>query len=90
MQAEGLGEVEIHLHHGVEKPDTAENLRKALTEFRDFLAEEHNCLSRFDGKGEPKYAFVHGNLAFGNSCGGKFCGVDEEMQILRKQVVTPI
>ncbi|HEY0657627.1 MAG TPA: hypothetical protein VGD05_04090 [Pyrinomonadaceae bacterium] len=82
MQAEGLGEVEIHLHHGVEKPDTAENLRKILIEFRDVLAEEHFCLSRFGGKGEPKYAFVHGNLALANSCGGKFCGVDEEMQIL--------
>ena len=51
MQAEGLGEVEIHLHHGIEKPDTAENLRKVLTEFRDSLAEEHFCLSRFDGAG---------------------------------------
>ena len=84
MQAEGLGEVEIHLHHGVEKPDTAENTRLILTEFRDILAEDHKCLSRFDGKGEPKYAFVHGNLALANSAGGKFCGVDEEMQILQE------
>ncbi len=82
LQAEGLGETEIHLHHGVEKPDTAENLRKVLTEFRDCLAQEHRLLSRFDGNGDPKYAFVHGNLALANSCGGKFCGVDEEMQIL--------
>jgi hypothetical protein len=84
MQAEGLGEVEIHLHHGIEKPDTAENLRQTLIEFRDILAEEHHCLSRFDGIGEPKYAFVHGNLALANSCGGKYCGVDEEMQILEE------
>ena len=84
MQAEGLGEAEIHLHHGVEKPDTAENLRKALKEFRDCLAEKHRLLSRFDGEGEPKYAFVHGNLALANSKGGKCCGVDEEMQILRE------
>jgi hypothetical protein len=82
LQAEGLGETEIHLHHGVEKPDTAENLRKALLEFRDCLAERHKLLSRLGGKGEPKYAFVHGNLALANSCGGRFCGVDEEMQIL--------
>lgn len=82
MQAEGLGEVEIHLHHGVEKPDTAENLRKTLINFRDVLAEEHFCLSRFDGAGEPKYAFTHGNLALANSGGGKYCGVDEEMRIL--------
>lgn len=84
MQAEGLGEVEIHLHHGVEKPDTAENLRKSLVEFRDILAERHKCLSRMEGKNTPMWAFVHGNLALGNSCGGKYCGVDEEMQILEE------
>jgi hypothetical protein len=82
MQAEGLGDVEIHLHHGVEKPDTAENLRKTLIDFRDRLAEEHRCLSRMDGVGSPAYAFVHGNLALGNSAGGKYCGVDNELQIL--------
>jgi hypothetical protein len=84
MQREGLGEVEIHLHHGVEKPDTAENLRKTLIEFRDCLAEDHHCLSRFEDDAQPKYAFVHGNLALANSKGGKCCGVDEEMQILRE------
>ncbi len=84
MQSENLGEVEIHLHHGVEKPDTAANLRRTLTEFRDVLAEKHKCLSRLDGTGEPMYAFVHGNLALGNSAGGKFCGVDSEIQILQE------
>ncbi len=84
MQAEGLGEVEVHLHHGVEKPDTAENLRRVLRDFRDRLAEEHRCLSRFDGTGQPTYAFVHGNLALANSHGGRFCGVDEELQILQE------
>jgi hypothetical protein len=84
MQSEGLGEVEIHLHHGVEKPDTAENLRKSLVEFRDILAERHKCLSRFEADSQPKYAFVHGNLALANSCGGRFCGVDEEMRILQE------
>lgn len=84
MQAEGLGEVEIHLHHGIERADTAENLRKTLIDFRDCLAEEHKCLSRFENDLQPKYAFVHGNLALANSCGGKFCGVDNEMEILRE------
>lgn len=83
MQADGLGEVEVHLHHGVERPDTAENLRKALVDFRDTLAEKHKCLSRMDGSDLPMYAFVHGNLALANSCGGRFCGVDNEMEILR-------
>jgi hypothetical protein len=84
MQAEGLGEVEVHLHHGVDVPDTAENLRSALTEFRDVLSSEHKCLSRMDGTGVPMYAFVHGNNALANSAGGKYCGVDNEMEILRE------
>jgi hypothetical protein len=82
MQSEGLGELEVHLHHGVDEPDSPENLKRQLVEFRDRVAGEHKCLSRFEGKGEPKYAFVHGNLALANSAGGKNCGVDEEMQIL--------
>lgn len=84
MQSDGLGEVEIHLHHGMTAPDTSENLRKSLIEFRDRLAETHRCLSRLDGSGDPMYAFVHGNLALANSSGGKYCGVDNEMQILQE------
>ena len=83
MQAEGLGEVEVHLHHGVEEPDTAENLRTTLIDFRDTLAEKHKCLSKVNGNKTPMYAFVHGNLALANSCGDRFCGVDNEMEILR-------
>lgn len=84
MENERLGEVEIHLHHGVEKPDTAENLRKVLTDFRDILADEHKCLSFWEGEKKPRYAFIHGNLALANSAGGRFCGVDTEMKILQE------
>ncbi len=83
MQAEGLGDVEVHLHHGVERPDTADNLKRSLVEFRDTLAEQHRCLSRSKALDTPMYAFVHGNLALANSCGGRNCGVDNEMEILR-------
>ncbi len=82
LQAEGFGEVEIHFHHGVEKPDTAENTRRVLAGFRDIIADEHKCLSRENAESSPKYAFVHGNWALANSAGGRFCGVDSEMQIL--------
>jgi len=77
----GWGEIEIHLHHGVEVPDTAENTRRTLIEFRDALAAR-GCLSRQDGSDLPRYGFVHGNWALANSDSGRFCGVDEEMQIL--------
>ena len=82
LQAEGLGDVEIHLHHGVDKPDTPESFKRVLLEFRDALAEEHKCLSRLTEDGMPMYAFVHGNWALANSANGRFCGVDSEMQIL--------
>jgi len=85
LQADGYGEVEIHLHHGVDRPDTAENTRHILETFRDTLAEEHKCLARIVGESsasQPKYGFVHGNWALANSAGGRFCGVDSEMQIL--------
>jgi hypothetical protein len=78
----GWGEVEVHLHHGIPHPDTAENLRRALTGFRDALALEHGCLSFADGDSTPRYAFVHGNFALANSMHGVACGVDEEMQVL--------
>jgi hypothetical protein len=82
LQADGFGEVEIHLHHGVERPDTPESLRETLVHFRDALADKHRCLSRMDGAGPPMYAFVHGNWALANSNGGRFCGVDPEIEVL--------
>jgi hypothetical protein len=82
LQSDGLGEVEIHLHHGVHKADTRENLMRAIVGFRDLLAEEHKCLSREGEHGSPRYAFIHGNWALANSAKGKFCGVDSEMEIL--------
>ena len=78
---DGWGEVEIHLHHGVDGPDTPDATRRVLVEFRDALAAR-GCLPRWNGEGGPRYAFVHGNWALANSAGGRYCGVDDEMAIL--------
>lgn len=83
LQRDGLGEVEIHLHHGVETPDTGENFRHVLETFRDTVAFEHGCLSYDIDSSSPRYAFVHGNWALANSAGGRWCGVDNEMRILK-------
>jgi hypothetical protein len=77
----GWGEIEIQLHHGVGAPDTGQNTRRQLEEFRDRLVS-HGCLSRWEGDGPARYGFVHGNWALANSREGECCGVDEEMQIL--------
>jgi hypothetical protein len=82
LQSEGLGEVEVHLHHGVDRPDNAANTRYLLETFRDTLVYKHRCLSRENPTAPPRYAFVHGNTALANSAGGRNCGVDSEMQLL--------
>jgi hypothetical protein len=78
----GWGELEIHLHHGIDAPDSAENTRRMIVEFRDALFSNHGSLSVMDGSTEPRYAFVHGNFTLANSAGGYACGVDNEMEIL--------
>ena len=78
----GWGEIEIHLHHGIAEPDSAEETRRLLGDFRDKLAYRHHCLAMDQNSELPRYGFVHGNFALANSAGGRFCGVDSEMQIL--------
>lgn len=76
----GHGEVEVHLHH---RGDTAEGLRAQLESFRDVLHRRHGLLGR-DGRGAPRYGFIHGNWALCNSRpDGDWCGVNEELAILR-------
>ena len=77
----GWGELEIHLHHGILKPDTAENTRQTIIAFRDELVR-HGCLSRIEGEATPRYGFVHGNWTLANFGNGRYCGVDSEMSIL--------
>jgi hypothetical protein len=78
---QGWGEIEIHLHHGVTSPDTEANTLRTLVNFRDALVAR-GCLSCEEGNEAPRYGFVHGNWALANSDHGRFCGVDNEMQIL--------
>jgi len=50
---EGWGEAAIHLHHGVDAPDTTDSTRRTLTAFRDSL-EQRGCLSYLDGTGAAR------------------------------------
>ena len=77
----GWGELEIHLHHGVDTPDSHENARMTIMKFRDHLAAL-GCLSETEKGGLARFAFVHGNWALANILGGPCCGVDDELQLL--------
>ncbi len=77
----GYGEIELHLHHGKKKPDTAENLRRTL----DLCVKEYSHFGIFGSEsGRKRYAFIHGDWALDNSRGGKYCGVDNELTILKE------
>lgn len=78
---EGWGEIEIHLHHGLDAPDTAENTGRVIVEFRNEL-EMRGSVCYLNAAGPARFAFVHGNFALANCAGGRMCGVDSEIQIL--------
>jgi len=72
-----LGEVEIHLHH---KNDTAEmTSEKLLGRLR--LYQEIGLRAR---DVRARYAFAHGYWSLDNVCGNDFCGVNNELQVLKE------
>ena len=76
---QGLGDVEIHLHHD---NDTDENLEKTLLDFKELLYSKHGLL-RKNAENNIVYGFIHGNWALDNSRpDGKWCGIDNELDVL--------
>jgi len=76
---QGLGEIEVHLHHD---RDTSEGLRTNLEEFLRRLMT-HGAIPVDPKNGQPLWAFVHGNWALDNSRpDGRWCGVNDELSVL--------
>lgn len=77
----GYGEIELHLHHGKREKDNAENLRKTIEQ----CIEEYGYFGIFGTEDKKKrYGFIHGDWALDNSRKGRFCGVNNEIQILKE------
>jgi hypothetical protein len=76
LTRDGLGEVELHLHHG---NDTAESLtaklRTAIEQFQQFGFLKTQT-------GDTRFAFIHGNFDLDNSMGPEMCGVSTELKVL--------
>lgn len=76
---QGLGEVEVHLHHD---GDTRASLARSLRETLDAYAT-HGLVPTAGG--ERRWAFIHGNWCLANSRrDGRFCGVDDELDVLHE------
>lgn len=79
---QGLGEIEIHLHHD---DDTEEGLRQKLDSFMKILHHDHGALSIDPATGSPCFAFIHGDWALDNSrYDGRMCGINNELIVLRE------
>jgi len=81
--AAGYGEVEMHLHHNHMPPfpDTEETFRrKILTCMDDYARHGIFCLP----DGSRRFAFIHGDWSLANARGASFCGVNDEIRILKE------
>jgi len=78
LVASGLGEVELHLHHG---PDTLDSARRRYQEGIAWF-QRFGFLKGTDGA--THFAFIHGVWALDNSRDNRYCGVNRELQLLRE------
>jgi len=77
----GYGEIELHLHHS---HDTSDSLRAKLEKAkRDFASV--GALVTSDDPPRHVFAFVHGNMSLDNSRGSNFCGVNDEISLLKRE-----
>jgi len=80
LSYEGYGEVELHLHHDNDTPLT---LTRELQR-RIRLSQLTGAFITAEEKPKTMYAFIHGMWALDNSREDQFCGVNNELEILRK------
>ena len=79
MTRDGIGDVEVHIHHDKETP--AGFIEKMST-FCRTLRENHGLLH--DHNGRMVFGFIHGNWALDNSRpDGRWCGLTGEIELLR-------
>ena len=78
---QGLGEIELHLHHGHDSGETLRvKIQKAISEFA-----RHGALVTQEDPPRQVYGFIHGNMALDNSREDpSVCGVNDEITILKE------
>lgn len=79
----GYGDVEMHLHHNHMEPfpDTSVTLKdKILRCMDDYSKYGIFCLPN----GKRTFAFIHGDWSLDNARGSQFCGVNDEITILKE------
>jgi hypothetical protein len=79
INREGLGDVEVHIHHD---GDGEQSFVERVSRFIETLAGTHGLLRRHHGK--LTFGFIHGNWALDNARpDGRWCGLNNEITLLR-------
>src|SRR5215467_4526869 len=79
MTRQGIGDVEVHIHH---ERETAEGFIRKIGGFCRKLRDDHGLLN--DHNGRMVFGFIHGNWALDNSRpDGLCCGLTGEIELLR-------
>jgi hypothetical protein len=80
MTSQGIGDVEVHIHHDREGE---QDFVGRMSRFIETLSSRHGLLRREDG--QIKFGFIHGNWALDNSLPhGRWCGLNNEITLLRE------
>lgn len=86
---QGLGEIEMHLHHGPPAPHphseviTSHQLEELITRLKDFFAL-FGALITAESVPRQVFGFIHGKWALDNSHDGLYCGVNNELSLLAR------
>ncbi len=79
MTRQGIGDVEIHLHHDGEGK---QNFLDRMGGFIETLWRRHGLLRTHNGR--VVFGFIHGNWALDNSRpDGRWCGLNDEITLLK-------
>jgi hypothetical protein len=88
MSYDGFGEVDLHVHHGrgwhiFPETDTPEKLSQQIERLKR-LYRQTGALVTAAPVPQFYYGFIHGKWALDNSAQGLYCGVDHELEVLRR------
>jgi hypothetical protein len=83
---DGYGDIELHLHHDHLAPyfETPETLREKILATINSYAKYGIFISSKVPDTCIQYGFIHGDWALDNSRRGKYCGINNELTILKE------
>jgi len=80
LVVDGFGEIELHWHHSHDTSDSFQKKLKAGLK----IFQKYGFMRPVEEGKDGCFAFIHGNWSLNNSRGEQFCGVDNEIELLKQ------